>query len=204
MPIHVTANYIQLSLEQDKGVHEYEVSFQPNLESKTLRIKFLNSQIAILGGVKMFDGGSCLYLPIKLREIKTTLSIKNTYDNTIVLITITYKRNKRFSECSHLFNTLFKRIMTALSFHQINKGYFDMSGGIMVPAHKLEILPGYVISVDEYEGGLMLCLDVQHRVLRTQTVWDLLVHFKLTSRVNFRSVAVDNIVGAVVLTRYFF
>lgn len=34
----------------------------------------------------------------------------------------------------------------------------------------LEIWPGYVTAVDEYEGGLQLQLDVSHRVLRTETV----------------------------------
>ena len=47
----------------------------------------------------------------------------------------------------------------------------------MVPQHKLEIWPGYVTAVAEYEGGLMLNLDVSHKVLRTQTALDLVSSF---------------------------
>ena len=39
--------------------------------------------------------------------------------------------------------------------------------------HKLEIWPGYVTAVAEYEGGLMLNLDVSHKVLRNQTAHEL-------------------------------
>ncbi|OXA43409.1 Piwi-like protein 1 [Folsomia candida] len=36
--------------------------------------------------------------------------------------------------------------------------------------HRLDIWPGYCITVDEQEGGLMLCLDASHRVLRQETI----------------------------------
>lgn len=39
---------------------------------------------------------------------------------------------------------------------------------------RLEVWPGYVTAVDEYEGGVMLLTDVSHRVLRTETVLDVM------------------------------
>lgn len=39
---------------------------------------------------------------------------------------------------------------------------------------RLEVWPGYVTAVDEYEGGIQLCCDASHRVLRTQTVLELM------------------------------
>jgi aubergine-like protein len=36
------------------------------------------------------------------------------------------------------------------------------------------VWPGYVTAVDEYEGGIQLCCDASHRVLRTQTVLELM------------------------------
>ena len=56
---------------------------------------------------------------------------------------------------------------------QMNKNFYDPSEAHMVPQHKLEIWPGYVTAVQEYEGVLMLNLDVSHKVLRTQTAYDL-------------------------------
>ena len=56
---------------------------------------------------------------------------------------------------------------------EMNKNFYDPTLAHMVPQHKLEIWPGYVTAVAEYEGGLMLNLDVSHKVLRTQTAHDL-------------------------------
>ena len=40
---------------------------------------------------------------------------------------------------------------------------------------RLEIWPGYVNTIQHYDGGLLLMLDVSHRVLRTDTVLDFLL-----------------------------
>ena len=73
---------------------------------------------------------------------------------------------------------------------EMNRNFYNPSLALMVPEHKLEIWPGYVTAVAEYEGGLMLNLvlpvveiqhiliyyshqDVSHKVLRSQTAYDL-------------------------------
>ena len=38
--------------------------------------------------------------------------------------------------------------------------------------YRLEVWPGYVTAVNEFEDGLMLCCDVSFRVLHTKTVLD--------------------------------
>lgn len=172
------------------------------MDNKSIRIKLINSVLPKLGGVKTFDGGKCLYLPIKLDQNVTELETNNPVSDSQVTIQIIYKKQKRLGDCLHLFNTLFKRIMNALSYFQFNRSYFDMKSLIMVPAHKLEILPGYVVSVDEFEGGLMLCLDAHHRVLRTQTVLDLLIELRSAARDRFKTEATNLLIGSVVLTRY--
>ena len=54
--------------------------------------------------------------------------------------------------------------------------------------HKLEVWPGYVTAIDNYEGGLKLMLDVTHRVIRNENVRDVLMSFK----VNFQSFCFNN------------
>ena len=67
--------------------------------------------------------------------------------------------------------------MGTLKMVEMNKNFYQPANGHMVPQHKLEIWPGYVTAVAEYEGGLMLNLDVSHKVLRTQTALDLVSCF---------------------------
>ena len=72
----------------------------------------------------------------------------------------------------------------------------------MIPQHKLEIWPGYVTAVSEYEGGLMLSLDVSFKVLRSQTARDLLVDIHKQDKNKVVENAQKALIGAIVLTRY--
>ena len=72
----------------------------------------------------------------------------------------------------------------------------------MIPQHKLEVWPGYVTAVSEYEGGLMLNCDVSHKVLRSQTARDLLVDIHKQDKNKVVENAQKALIGAIVLTRY--
>ena len=99
-----------------------------------------------------------------LKDDQTFLKANHQVDNTEISITATIQ----------FYNTLFRRIMFSLKMIQMNKNFYDPRAGPMVPQHKLEIWPGYVTAVQEFEGGIMLCCDIIHKVLRTQTAYELL------------------------------
>ena len=40
--------------------------------------------------------------------------------------------------------------------------------------HSLEVWPGYVTSCGSYDGGVLLMMDVSHRVLRTETALEIM------------------------------
>jgi len=94
-------------------------------------------------------------------------------DGSKVTLTIIFK--KKESMCNvQFFNVLINRIMRALSLVRIGRQNFNPKGAYALPQHRLEVWPGYVTAVNEYEGGLKLCLDAKHRVMRTETVRDLM------------------------------
>ena len=82
----------------------------------------------------------------------------------------------------------------------MNKNYFNPTSGHMVPQHKLEIWPGYVTAVQEYEGGVMLCCDVSHKVLRTQTAYDLMNDVMKQKPSDIRGSVLKALLGSIVLT----
>ena len=55
-----------------------------------------------------------------------------------------------------------------------NKSHFDPSNSRVMERHGLEIWPGYSVSVDEMEGGILLHCDTSNRVMRTRTVLDII------------------------------
>lgn len=95
-------------------------------------------------------------------------------DGTTVTLTLIYKKRQSMSDNVTFFNVLLKRVMRALSLVRIGQHSFNPKGIHAVPQHKLEVWPGYVTAINEYEGGLMLCIDAKHRVMRTETVRDIM------------------------------
>lgn len=65
--------------------------------------------------------------------------------------------------------------MKILRYSQVGRNYYNSHEPSQIPQYKLEIWPGYVTSIEEYEGGrLLLMTDVTHRMLRTETVYSLM------------------------------
>ena len=187
-------NVFRLELaEEEKKMYEYEVKFQPTVDSKDQRFKLIRAQSEVLGPVRNFDG-VFLSLPFLLKDLPTTLHGELPETNTAVQLTITLKHVMKLSDPKSVqfYNVLFRfvtywhtlslnyllflylrRIMGKLKMVEMNKNFYQPANAHMVPQHKLEIWPGYVTAVQEYEGGLMLNLDVSHKVLRTQTAHQL-------------------------------
>lgn len=204
-PISVFANYIRLSCDPKMGVFEYDVRFEPNIHSSNERYKLLNQHRETLGGqAKSFDGVT-LYLPFRFPDSVTKLTSVNQSDNSPVSVIITYRRQQKVVECMHLYNVIFDRIMRVLQFVRYNRKNFDPTEPKVIPQHKLKIWPGYVTAVDEYEGGIMLCVDVTHRVLTQVTVLEKMIHAHASARGNiteFKANITKALLGSVVLTQY--
>jgi hypothetical protein len=65
-------------------------------------------------------------------------------------------------------------------------------GNLMNIVLRLEIWPGFAVAIEEREGGLMVCLDSSHRVLRTETVYEYLYDFSKFLNVLLREVSVSS------------
>lgn len=167
-------NAIELYCDPETGVFEYEVRFHPAVDNLRFRYKYLAQHKEIIGNTKTFDG-TILFLPVRLPDSKTYLTSTNVVENEPpVNVEIIFKRKKRLGECIQLYNILFNKIFKTLNYLRVGRKMFDPTAPSLIPAHKLEIWPGYVKSVDELEKGLMLTLDVSHRVLATRTVLELM------------------------------
>lgn len=226
--IGALTNYIRIQIDPEKGVFEYEVRFAPAIHAAPVRFKLLNQHRELIGNTKTFDGVT-LFLPMKLPENITKLKSENPNDGSAVIISIHYRRKKKMSDCVQLYGILFDRIMRTLKFIRFGKKNFDPSEPKVVPQHKLEvrlkiynfsdqqtsqptflnlqfqIFPGYVTAVDEYSGGIMVCVDITHRALCQTTVLEKMVEAFQSSRGNtadFRAKILTALLGSVVLTRY--
>ena len=109
--IPVTANYIRLELTKGGKVYEYEVNFQPTVDSRDARFKLIKAQSEVLGVISNFDG-VMLCLPILLPDLPTVLH-GQTDDQVAVKMIVTLKHARRMADKTNtqFFNILFRRIM---------------------------------------------------------------------------------------------
>lgn len=95
-------------------------------------------------------------------------------DNSKVTLTLTFKKKESMANSINFFNKLIGRIMRGLNLSRIGRQDFNSKAAKAIPQHHVELWPGYVTAVNECEGGVKLCLDATHRVMRTDTVRDIL------------------------------
>ncbi|XP_055936429.1 piwi-like protein Ago3 [Argiope bruennichi] len=202
--LNLEVNYVYLRTYHGKGIYEYHVDFEPLIDSRNMKFRLMNDPVVkkIIGNVKTFDGMK-LYLPLKLAVSPQKIAVTRPTDKTIVTVVIRLIKESSPSDCLHLYNLLFRKVMRTLKMIQVGRNYFNPKGGIPVPQHRLEIWPGYVTAVQEHEGGVMLNCDSSFRVLRTVTARDLMQEVSSQSRGgNVREQIVKTLIDCVVLTRY--
>ena len=62
--------------------------------------------------------------------------------------------------------------MENMQLELIRRDYYDPKAAIILKQHKLELWPGYVTSIRQHESQILLCCEVSHKILRTDTVLD--------------------------------
>ena len=121
--IDVSANYVVLNTDKDSGfgIFQYEVVFQPPIDSRDERFVLIRQCSDILGNTKLFDGHK-LYLPKLMDE---TFSV----DKGGVKITFRYHAQTSHGqrESLYIYNLCFNKIMKDLKFAQSSKkgSFFD-------------------------------------------------------------------------------
>ena len=69
------------------------------------------------------------------------------------------------------------------------------------PPPRLELWPGFVTSILQYERSIMLGLDISHKILRTDTVYEYMNDIYNSGKSNFYDLVTKGLVGEIVLTR---
>lgn len=119
-------------------------------------------------------------------------------------MTLNFCKRVTGDELVPFYNNLFGRVARELKLCLMNRSYFDPDGRITMPGNQVELWPGYVFAVNQFEGGLLLSCDSTFRVLRNLTVLDQLrgIYNDHEKRRNFTQSAVSEVAGQVILTRY--
>lgn len=66
----------------------------------------------------------------------------------------------------------------------------------------MQLWPGYVTSIRQHEQEILMCTEITHKVMRTDTVLDLLLDMQRKGGAEFQQTFKNAVLGLVVLTDY--
>ncbi|KAM6221050.1 piwi-like protein 2 [Rhynchocyon petersi] len=194
-------NLIQIQC-QNEAVYQYHVTFSPSVECKSMRFAMLKDHQTVTGNVTAFDG-SILYLPVKLQQ---TLELKSQRKTDGAEICIKIQLTKILEPCSDLcipfYNVVFRRVMKLLDMKLVGRNFYDPTSAMVLQQHRLQIWPGYAASIRRTDGGLFLLADISHKVIRNDSVLDVMHAMYQESKENFKDEFTKLLVGSIVITRY--
>jgi len=173
--VDLMANYFRLAKLPNFEVIQYRIDFEPEVELFGLRRALIAQHKAVLGGY-IYDGGNLLFVVRRLPEDKFELTSKSREEveyklvikNTGNVISPTDNR------MSQVLNLILKRAMGGLKLQLIGRNLFDPANKVDLREFHLELWPGYVTSIRQHEGEIMLCCEISHKVMREETVYDLI------------------------------
>lgn len=200
--IELLSNYFRLESMPNWCVYQYHIDFVPNVESSKVRRALVLDNKSMFGGAYVFDGMSDLKMIRRLPDLVTEVQARRPTDGE--LITVRIKRVQELApnnpEILRLFNTQMRRNLEHLDFVQINRHFFDKNAVSAIPQHGLELWQGVVTAVGQHDGGVLMVCDTVHKVLRRDSVLDLLAALKNAS--NYANEATRRVVGTIVMTPY--
>uniref|UniRef100_A0A8B9BPT5 Piwi-like protein 2 n=1 Tax=Anser brachyrhynchus TaxID=132585 RepID=A0A8B9BPT5_9AVES len=187
---------------QNEAVYQYHVTFSPEVECRSTRFAMLKEQRSVTGDVTAFDG-SILYLPILLPQ-SVSLKARRRADGEEVSIAIQITKVLEPSSdlCIPFYNVVFRRVMRVLDMKLIGRNFFDPSQASMLQHYRLQIWPGYSVSIRRRDGGLFLQVDTVHKVIRSDSVLASMHAIYQQNATGFQDECTKQLVGSVVITRY--
>uniref|UniRef100_A0A663ECB4 Piwi-like protein 2 n=1 Tax=Aquila chrysaetos chrysaetos TaxID=223781 RepID=A0A663ECB4_AQUCH len=200
-PLTVGLNSVKIHC-QNEAVYQYHVTFSPEVECRSTRFAMLKEHQAVTGNVTAFDG-SILYLPILLPQL-VSLKAQRRSDREEITITIQITKVLEPSSdlCIPFYNVVFRRVMRILDMKLVGRNFFEPDQATVLQHYRLQIWPGYSVSIRKKDGGLFLLVDAIHKVIRSDSVLNFMHAIYKQSVSSFQDECTKQLVGNVVITRY--
>ncbi|XP_049326525.1 piwi-like protein 2 isoform X1 [Astyanax mexicanus] len=199
--ITIGSNYIPIRCKNE-AVFQYHVTFTPNVEALSMRFGMMKDHRSTTGEVVAFDG-SILYLPKRLDEVVHLKAERKTDNQEIdIKIQMTKVLPPHCDLCIPFYNVVLRRVMKIVGLKLVGRDHYDPSNAIVLGKHRLQVWPGYSTCIKETDGGLYLGVDVSHKVLRNDSVLNIMGVIYQQSPEHFQDECTKEFVGAIVITRY--
>uniref|UniRef100_A0A1I8IBU2 PIWI-like protein 3 n=2 Tax=Macrostomum lignano TaxID=282301 RepID=A0A1I8IBU2_9PLAT len=194
--VTVGTNFLRVE-GADTMVYQYSITFNPSVDSRMQRDRLVLSiqdpEFQKIPG--RVPSGNSLYTNRPLPRESAVYQAAS--GNMRVAVQLQLVGTATLSSLPSVYNIIFRSIQARMDLIEVRRHYYNPHAGERVPGHQMEVWPGYITSVSHVDGGLRLMIESSHRVVRSQTVYDLFQSVG-TSLSNMT----DAIVGTSVVTRY--
>ncbi|KAG1657737.1 Piwi-like protein 1 [Nymphon striatum] len=204
---NVLTNYFRISQTPERTIYQYSCVFSPDIENPRVRRVIVGNQRTAFGDTFLFDNGSSLYLPKMIdnsKEPKTYTSVLRDGEKVQVTFNLARSLAPSDPQVLTLLNVLIRRSMSDLGFQQLNRNYFDSAAKQVVSGFKMEVWPGFVTSIRQHVNDVLMMVDSNSKVLRTDTVLDQMneIQRKTRSQTNYMDEIKRQLLGIIVVTKY--
>ncbi|OCT90145.1 piwi-like protein 2 [Xenopus laevis] len=194
-------NLIKINFENE-AVYQYHVTFTPIVECRSMRFGMMKDHRSVTGQVTAFDG-SILYLPVKLAETVELESERRTDGQKIkITIQMTKILDPSSDLCLPFYNVVMRRVFRILDLKLVGRNFYDPASSTVLQQYRLQVWPGYAASIRKTDGGLFLLVDITHKIIRSDSVLDIMNILYQQSPENFQDEVTKQLVGSIVITRY--
>ncbi|XP_049546124.1 protein aubergine-like isoform X2 [Anopheles darlingi] len=195
------ANYFRLTRAENMCVFQYRIDFEPVIENVGLICALIKTQAPVLGPY-IFEG-TMLFLYNKLRSEELELQVRDSRTENLYKMRIRHVGTVDMQSTMGLMilNLMQRQAMNSLQLLVMNRHHFDPKAKIAIPQYNLELYPGYITSIRQHERDVLLCVEITHRVLRTDTVYKMLSDLRGSPgafQKNFQTM----IIGSIVMCTY--
>ncbi|XP_014475840.1 PREDICTED: protein aubergine-like [Dinoponera quadriceps] len=199
--VNLKTNYFKFITKPDWCIYLYRVDFAPEEDRTVIRKGLLKPHKEKLG-VYIFDG-TVLYTSNRLPEKMELMSIRQS-DNAKIKIDVRVVSSIMQSDPHYLqfFNTIMRKCLGHLKLQLVGRNYFDAENKVSLPEHRLELWPGYLTSIRQHECDVLMCAEITTKVMRQETLLDILNDCWTRDNHKFRANFVSMVVGSIVLTAY--
>lgn len=193
--VSLQTNYFCVTKTPQWNVYQYRVDFVPDIDLARVRRGILSEHKAHFKGY-IFDG-TVLFTTQALPD-KTTEFVSKNREGEPVKIIVKHVGVVQITDNQYLqiLNLILRRAMEGLKLQLVGRNFFDAIGKIKVDfrEYRMEIWPGYLTSIRQQERDIMLCVDIAHKIMRTDTLYHILKRCSSESR-NFQDAFKKEVVG---------
>ncbi|XP_063994744.1 piwi-like protein Siwi [Diachasmimorpha longicaudata] len=200
----LTANYFRVLEKPDWCLYQYRVDFNPEEDRTIIRKALLRQHRQELGSY-IFDG-TVLYTSNRFTvpgENKVFFCRRTTDDENIQ-ITLRLVGDMARGDPHYLqfYNILTRKCLELLNLQLVGRNYFDAKAKVEIREYQFELWPGYLTSIRQHETDILLCAEINHKIMRQETLLHILQRVKEEKSHNYQDSFKAEVIGLTVLTSY--